>query len=108
MHRDRPQRENSAVFFAAQAAETPPADGCRPGCGACCIAPSISSPIPGMPDGKPAGVRCAQLDDANLCRLFDDPRRPAVCQRFSYDRALCGEHREQALETLAALEVLTA
>ncbi|NYZ53719.1 YkgJ family cysteine cluster protein, partial [Escherichia coli] len=27
---------------------------CRPGCGACCTAPSISSPIPGMPDGKPA------------------------------------------------------
>ncbi|MEO6656902.1 MAG: YkgJ family cysteine cluster protein, partial [Arenimonas sp.] len=22
---------------------------CRPGCGACCIAPSISSLIPGMP-----------------------------------------------------------
>ncbi|HNM56919.1 MAG TPA: YkgJ family cysteine cluster protein, partial [Thauera aminoaromatica] len=22
---------------------------CRPGCAACCIAPSISSPIPGMP-----------------------------------------------------------
>ncbi|MDW3636530.1 YkgJ family cysteine cluster protein, partial [Vibrio sp. Vb0667] len=22
---------------------------CRLGCGACCIAPSISSPIPGMP-----------------------------------------------------------
>jgi Fe-S-cluster containining protein len=43
---------------------------CRPGCGACCIAPSISSPIPGMPvvDGisKPAGVRCVQLDAANL------------------------------------------
>jgi Fe-S-cluster containining protein len=30
---------------------------CRLGCGACCIAPSISSPIPGMPQGKPAGVR---------------------------------------------------
>ena len=28
---------------------------CRPGCGACCIAPSITSPIPGMPDGKPVG-----------------------------------------------------
>ncbi|HNV09555.1 MAG TPA: YkgJ family cysteine cluster protein, partial [Dokdonella sp.] len=27
---------------------------CRSGCGACCIAPSISSPIPGMPNGKPA------------------------------------------------------
>lgn len=25
---------------------------CRPGCGACCIAPSITSPIPGMPHGK--------------------------------------------------------
>ncbi|MDP4734972.1 MAG: YkgJ family cysteine cluster protein, partial [Limnohabitans sp.] len=22
---------------------------CRPGCAACCTAPSISSPIPGMP-----------------------------------------------------------
>ncbi|MCR3872443.1 YkgJ family cysteine cluster protein, partial [Pseudomonas aeruginosa] len=26
---------------------------CRAGCGACCIAPSISSPLPGMPAGKP-------------------------------------------------------
>ncbi|MFS9540720.1 YkgJ family cysteine cluster protein, partial [Klebsiella pneumoniae] len=24
---------------------------CRTDCGACCIAPSISSPIPGMPQG---------------------------------------------------------
>ncbi|RBC14000.1 YkgJ family cysteine cluster protein, partial [Xanthomonas oryzae pv. oryzae] len=24
---------------------------CRLGCAACCIAPSISSPIPGMPNG---------------------------------------------------------
>ncbi|MDD8045446.1 MAG: YkgJ family cysteine cluster protein, partial [Verrucomicrobiota bacterium] len=30
---------------------------CRPGCGACCTVVSISSPIPGMPQGKPAGVR---------------------------------------------------
>ncbi|MDR8085529.1 YkgJ family cysteine cluster protein, partial [Acinetobacter baumannii] len=26
---------------------------CRPHCGACCTAPSITSPIPGMPNGKP-------------------------------------------------------
>jgi len=26
---------------------------CRSGCGACCIAPSIASPIPRMPQGKP-------------------------------------------------------
>ena len=36
---------------------------CRSGCGACCLAPSISTPIPGMPQGKPAGVRCVQLDE---------------------------------------------
>ncbi|TFH86659.1 YkgJ family cysteine cluster protein [Billgrantia azerbaijanica] len=83
------------------------ATGCRPGCGACCIAPSISSPIPGMPEGKPAGVRCAQLDDANLCRLFGDPRRPAVCHRFDYDAELCGRSRAEALARIAALEVAT-
>ncbi|MFW6346186.1 MAG: YkgJ family cysteine cluster protein [Halomonas sp.] len=81
--------------------------GCRPGCGACCIAPSIRSPIPGMPDGKPAGVRCVQLDEHNLCRLFGDPRRPALCARFGFDAELCGETRDQALERIAALEVAT-
>ena len=35
---------------------------CRSGCGACCIAPSITSPLPGMPQGKPAGVPCINLD----------------------------------------------
>lgn len=81
--------------------------GCRPGCGACCIAPSISSPIPGMPQGKPAGVRCVQLDEANLCRLFGDPRRPSVCERFAFDAELCGEHRDQALARIRALEAMT-
>jgi len=80
-------------------------DGCRPGCGACCIAPSITSAIPGMPEGKPAGLRCVQLDDDNLCRLFDDPRRPAVCAGFGFDPELCGSHREQALARTAALEL---
>ncbi|SFU30751.1 YkgJ family cysteine cluster protein [Halomonas korlensis] len=87
--------------------ETDTDDGCRPGCGACCIAPSISSAIPGMPYGKPAGERCVQLDDANLCRLFDDLRRPAVCAAFRFDRNLCGDHRHQALERIAAMELAT-
>ncbi|WP_290788165.1 YkgJ family cysteine cluster protein [Halomonas sp.] len=87
--------------------KSPLEDACRPGCGACCIAPSISTPIPGMPEGKPAGVRCVQLDDDNLCRLFGDPRRPTVCERFSFDVTLCGERREQALERIAALEIAT-
>ena len=51
---------------------------CREGCGACCIAPSISSAIPGMPDGKPAGERCVQLSVENLCSIFGQPERPAV------------------------------
>ncbi|WP_417442710.1 YkgJ family cysteine cluster protein [Idiomarina abyssalis] len=77
---------------------------CRIGCGACCIAPSISSPIPGMPNGKPAGVRCVQLDDDNLCRLFGKPERPAVCGEFSANREICGESREQAIILLTSLE----
>ncbi|WP_071693391.1 YkgJ family cysteine cluster protein [Halomonas sp. QHL1] len=79
-------------------------EGCRAGCGACCIAPSISSAIPGMPEGKPAGVRCVQLDGDNLCRLFGDPSRPRVCERFKFDASVCGEHREEALATLRWLE----
>ena len=81
--------------------------GCRPGCGACCIAPSISSAIPGMPEGKPAGVRCVQLDDDNLCRLFGDPSRPAVCARFDFDPELCGSERDEALSRIAAWEAMT-
>jgi Fe-S-cluster containining protein len=80
---------------------------CRPGCGACCIAPTISSAIPGMPEGKPAGVRCVQLDDRNLCRLFGDPGRPDVCRGFQFDLDVCGDHRDQALERIDALELAT-
>lgn len=80
---------------------------CRMGCGACCIAPSISSPIPGMPDGKPSGVRCVQLNEQNLCMLFGDPRRPAVCRQFDFDKEVCGEHREEALATLYWWETAT-
>lgn len=82
--------------------------GCRAGCGACCIAPSISSAIPGMPEGKPAGVRCVQLDEKNLCRLFGDPSRPSVCDRFHFDISVCGNQREEALSTLSWLEHTTA
>ncbi|AGI24670.1 YkgJ family cysteine cluster protein [Pseudomonas sp. MT3] len=81
---------------------------CRIGCGACCIAPSISSPIPGMPDGKPAGVRCVQLDERNLCRLFGDARRPAVCAAFEADPEACGQSNEQALLILTEWERITA
>ena len=78
------------------------------GCGACCIAPSISSPIPGMPNGKPAGVRCVQLDERNACRIFGQPERPAVCASLRPSTAMCGASREEAMRMLAAMEVATA
>lgn len=81
---------------------------CRPGCAACCIAPSISSAIPGMPQGKPAGVRCVQLDAAQRCRLFGDPRRPTVCASLAPSAEMCGDSRDHALQWIARLERLTA
>ena len=81
---------------------------CRTACGACCIAPSISSPIPGMPHGKPAGVRCVQLDDANRCRIFGRPERPAVCGGLQPAADMCGADQVHALRFLAQLEAQTA
>ena len=81
---------------------------CRPGCGACCIAPSITSPIPGMPGGKPAGVRCVQLDADNRCRLFGRPERPAVCGGLRPQAEMCGPDAQHAMHYLATLERLTA
>ena len=81
---------------------------CRPACGACCIAPSISSPIPGMPEGKPAGVRCIQLDDRNGCLIFGKPERPAVCGSLQPSVEMCGQNREEAMFWLARLDALTS
>lgn len=81
---------------------------CRPECGACCIAPSITRPFYGMPQGKPAGVRCAHLDEAMRCRLFGDPRRPAVCAAFAAEEGVCGSTRAEALTILSHLEVQSA
>ena len=80
---------------------------CRPGCGACCIAPSISSPIPGMPSGKAAGERCAQLTPENRCRLFGRPDRPAVCGSLRPSAEMCGVNRDEALAALRLLEQQT-
>lgn len=81
---------------------------CRAGCGACCIAPSISSPIPGMPRGKPAGVRCVNLTADNRCAIFGSPDRPAVCSSLRASVEMCGESAADALQYLAELELRTA
>lgn len=80
---------------------------CRPHCAACCIAPSISSPIPGMPQGKPAGVRCVQLDAQDRCQIFGDPRRPVVCGSLQPSPEMCGDSRQQAMIWLGGLEAAT-
>jgi Fe-S-cluster containining protein len=80
---------------------------CRSGCGACCIAPSISSPIPGMPKGKPAGVRCVQLTVDDRCAVFGRPERPEVCRRLRPTPAMCGADRDEAMAGLMRLELAT-
>lgn len=81
---------------------------CRVGCAACCIAVSISSPIPGMPQGKPAGVRCVQLTDDNACKLFGRPERPSVCVSLQASIGMCGISNEEAMRILSEMERLTA
>ena len=79
----------------------PAAMTCRPGCGACCIAPSISSL------NKPAGVPCNHLDADFRCTIFGRPERPACCAGLQAAPEMCGDSRQFALHWLADLEVLT-
>jgi len=60
-----------------------------------------------MPAGKPAGVRCVQLDEKNRCRLFGKPERPAFCGGLQASVEMCGDTREHAVQWLTALEVAT-
>jgi Fe-S-cluster containining protein len=80
---------------------------CRIGCGACCIAPSISSSIPGMPEGKAAGIRCINLDELNRCLLWGRPNFPEICKNFQPVRWVCGDSNGEALQRLTELETLT-
>ncbi|MGI6339686.1 MAG: YkgJ family cysteine cluster protein [Bacteroidales bacterium] len=78
---------------------------CRKNCGACCIAASISSPIPGMPGGKPAGIKCIHLMDDMMCALYGNPSRPRVCIDFKPDPDFCGNSREEAMRILYSVSV---
>lgn len=74
---------------------------CRPGCGACCIAPSISTL------GKAAGTPCRHLDAEFRCRIFAAPERPACCSGLQASAEMCGDNRDYALLWLTRLETLT-
>lgn len=80
---------------------------CRPGCGACCVAPSMAF-VPGMDGGKPAGVSCIHLTPDRRCRIFGRPERPGACERLRPSEEMCGRNPEEALAYLAWLERETA
>jgi hypothetical protein len=60
-----------------------------------------------MPNGKPAGVPCIQLDDELRCKVFGQPERPAFCAGLCPSEEMCGTSREQALAWLAQMELAT-
>jgi uncharacterized protein len=60
-----------------------------------------------MPNGKPAGVRCVQLNDENACKIFGQPERPAFCASLQPSAEMCNDTREQAMIWLTQLEVAT-
>jgi hypothetical protein len=60
-----------------------------------------------MPQGKPAGVACVQLDDELRCKVFGLPQRPAFCAGLKPSVEMCCKSREQALVWLAHLELAT-
>lgn len=61
-----------------------------------------------MPLGKTAGERCVQLDEAERCRLFERPERPAVCVSLRPSAETCGASRAQAMAWLGRLERQTS
>lgn len=77
---------------------------CRKGCAACCIVISITSPLPGMPNGKAAGIRCVNLNSYNICTIHEKENYPKVCRNFKFDPDYCGRKNEEAFEKLAELE----
>jgi uncharacterized protein len=81
---------------------------CRPACGACCIAPSISPSWPALPEGKPAGARCPHLQADTTCALFGKPERPAVCVGLAPQAEMCGRTANEAMAVLIRWESLTA
>jgi hypothetical protein len=60
-----------------------------------------------MPNGKPAGVPCVQLDDDMRCRIFGQPERPAFCGGLRPSREMCGDGVGQAMRWLTVLEATT-
>jgi hypothetical protein len=81
---------------------------CRSNCGACCIAPSIHTAIPNMPNGKKAGEYCNNLDPVTFqCSIWGKENYPKLCGNFQACSEICGESRDEALINITHLELAT-
>jgi hypothetical protein len=61
-----------------------------------------------MPNGKPAGVLCIQLDENLGCKIFGQADRPAVCAGLQPSLEMCGNSKTEAMIYLTQLEIATA
>ncbi len=61
-----------------------------------------------MPDGKPAGLRCVNLDAQDRCVIHGAPGYPGFCAGLKASKEMCGSSRGEAFRYLAELEALTA
>lgn len=63
-----------------------------------------------MPQGKPASVRCVQLDEQLRCKIFGQADRPAVCGQLQASLEMCGPQDDGGMfarSYLMRLEALT-
>jgi len=60
-----------------------------------------------MPNGKPGGVRCVNLDDDNRCRIWGQPDYPKACSDFTPTLEFCGSSNEEAMRLIADFEEAT-
>lgn len=64
----------------------------------------MTSRIPDMQNGKPAGVRCIQLTEDHRCRLYGQPERPSACAQFRAEPEVCGTSFGEAMSLLVRWE----
>lgn len=64
--------------------------------------------MPGLPQGKPAGMPCPHLAVDWRCNLFGLPERPTVCGSLQPEPEMCGTDRQHAMLWLGRLETDTA
>tara|TARA_Y100001937_G_C7081714_1_gene313307 strand:- start:497 stop:742 length:246 start_codon:yes stop_codon:yes gene_type:complete len=79
---------------------------CRLGCGACCIFIDISSSIPNHPNGKPAGVRCNNMNEMNICTIHGTSDYPDVCKNYTAEIEFCGKTFEDSKKILTELNTI--